>query len=116
MAIACKLCIARRGLTGSEIASLPQTDQEFREHLRVVHGFEVVDRQSEAEALAGMKRIGPGFYHGGKGDLHVSAREVLAHLGWSHTLENEEALFRALLWLAGKHQIPEVKEVVVCGD
>lgn len=116
MPIACKLCIARRGLKGSEIASLPQTEEEFREHLRVVHGFNVVERQQETKALAGMKRIGPGIYHDGQGNMHVSAAEVLTHLGWSHTLENEEALFQSLLKLAGEHQIPEVKEVLVCGD
>jgi hypothetical protein len=116
MPIACKLCIARRGLKGSEIASLPQTEEQFREHLRVVHGLNVVERQKEAEVLAGMKRIGPGFYHDGQGGMHVSAREVLAHLGWPYTADTEESLFKALQMLAAAHRIPEVKEVVVCGD
>jgi len=47
MPIACKICILTKGLKGSEIASLPQTEEEFYEHLRVVHGITVRDPPEE---------------------------------------------------------------------
>lgn len=41
MAIACKLCIATKGLKGGDIGSLPQTNEEMREHLESVHHMPV---------------------------------------------------------------------------
>lgn len=41
MAFACKYCIASRGLRGSEIASLPQTEEELVRHLESFHHFRV---------------------------------------------------------------------------
>jgi hypothetical protein len=37
MAFACKICIAERGLKGSEIASLPQTEEELFDHIERHH-------------------------------------------------------------------------------
>ena len=46
MPIACKLCILQHGLRGSDIASLPQTEQELFDHLEKVHGI-IVDRSTK---------------------------------------------------------------------
>ena len=46
MAIACKLCIATKGLKGSDIGSLPQTDEELHEHIESVH-HQPVQRDGE---------------------------------------------------------------------
>lgn len=37
MAIACKYCIATKGLKGSDIGSLPTTDEEFYDHIESEH-------------------------------------------------------------------------------
>lgn len=41
MAIACKFCVMTKGLRGSEISSLPQTDEEFIEHIECDHNIPV---------------------------------------------------------------------------
>lgn len=46
MALACKICIATKGLRGSEIASLPETEEELAEHLEAVHHI-IVIREGE---------------------------------------------------------------------
>jgi len=46
MAIACKLCIMEKGLRGSDIVSLPQTEEEFIAHLERDHHIPV---QNEGE-------------------------------------------------------------------
>lgn len=51
MALACKICIARSGLRGSEIGSLPQTEEELFEHIESVHHMPV-RREGETEEEA----------------------------------------------------------------
>lgn len=51
MAYACKICIAQKGLRGSEIASLPQTEEELMEHMEAVHHIPVI-REGETEEQA----------------------------------------------------------------
>lgn len=51
MALACKLCIAGRGLRGSEIAGLPQNEEELIAHMESVHHTPVV-REGETKAEA----------------------------------------------------------------
>lgn len=41
MALACKICIAQKGLRGSEIDSLPQTEEELADHMERVHHMPV---------------------------------------------------------------------------
>lgn len=41
MALACKICIATKGLRGSEISSLPQNEEELAEHMEAVHHMPV---------------------------------------------------------------------------
>lgn len=41
MSFACKICIAEHGLRGSDIASLPKTEQELFDHIEDVHGIPV---------------------------------------------------------------------------
>jgi hypothetical protein len=41
VALACKICIATRGLRGSEIDTLPQTEQELIAHIERVHHMPV---------------------------------------------------------------------------
>lgn len=36
----CRLCTARLGFKGSDIATLPQTQEEFDRHMEEVHGSE----------------------------------------------------------------------------
>jgi hypothetical protein len=36
-AVGCRLCIARDGLQPADVASMPQTEEELREHLRAFH-------------------------------------------------------------------------------
>lgn len=60
MAIACKYCIATRGLRGSEIKNLPQTDEEFYKHLESVHHIRVQRRgESPADAEVRFQREHP---------------------------------------------------------
>lgn len=37
MAIACKYCILTKGLTGSDVAGLPQNEEELYEHIEAEH-------------------------------------------------------------------------------
>ena len=48
MAFACKVCIAEKGLKGSEIPSLPQTEEELIEHIESEHHIPV-KREGETE-------------------------------------------------------------------
>lgn len=48
MAIACRYCITKKGLKGSEIKNLPQTDEEFANHVEETHGI-LVMREGETE-------------------------------------------------------------------
>jgi len=41
MALACKICIANRGLKGSEIENLPQNEEELFDHMERVHHMPV---------------------------------------------------------------------------
>lgn len=51
MALACKICIMKKGLRGSEIASLPQTEEELIEHIEREHHMPV-RREGESEQQA----------------------------------------------------------------
>ena len=42
MGLACKICIAEHGLRGSDVANLPQTEEELFEHIEAVHHMPVV--------------------------------------------------------------------------
>jgi hypothetical protein len=55
MAIACKFCILTKGLKGSEIGSLPQTEEELFRHIEAVHHIPV-RREGESEE-AGLGRF-----------------------------------------------------------
>jgi len=46
MAFACKICILEKGLIGSEISKLPQTEEELFDHIERVHHMPVT-RQGE---------------------------------------------------------------------
>lgn len=53
MALACKICIITKGLRGSEIAGLPQNEQELVDHIEKVHHMPVTregETEEEAEA------------------------------------------------------------------
>ena len=41
--LACKLCIAAHGLSGSDIDKLPKTEAEYIQHLVDVHGVVIRD-------------------------------------------------------------------------
>ena len=41
MALACKYCLLTKGLCGSEISSLPQTDEELFQHIEREHHIPV---------------------------------------------------------------------------
>ena len=41
MPIACKLCIMEKGLIGGDIKNLPQTQEEFNDHLESYHHMPV---------------------------------------------------------------------------
>ncbi len=51
MAYACKICIATKGLRGSEIDSLPQSEEELYDHLEREHNIPVI-REGETEEQA----------------------------------------------------------------
>ena len=52
MAIACKICIATRGLRGSEIKDLPQNEDELADHMESVHHCPVQrDNETYEECL-----------------------------------------------------------------
>jgi len=49
MSKACKYCILTKGLRGSEIASLPQTDEELYQHIEREHHIPVRREGETAE-------------------------------------------------------------------
>jgi hypothetical protein len=51
MPLACKLCVAERGLSGADLANLPKTEEELYEHIEAAHHMPVA-RQNETEAEA----------------------------------------------------------------
>ena len=51
MARACRYCIMTKGLRGSEIADLPQTDEEFCDHVEREHHIPV-RREGETKEQA----------------------------------------------------------------
>ena len=51
MPIACKICIAERGLKGSEISLLPKTEEELIEHIEREHHIPI-RRYNETEEQA----------------------------------------------------------------
>lgn len=51
MPLACKICIAEKGLRGSEIASLPKTEEELFDHIESAHHRPVV-REGETQQQA----------------------------------------------------------------
>lgn len=57
MAFACKFCLATNGLRGSEIADLPQTEEELYDHIEAVHHI-VVKRHGETEKQATERFVG----------------------------------------------------------
>lgn len=60
MAFACKLCIMRTGLRGSEISGLPQTEEELAAHMERDHHIIVTrDGETEADAQARFLRAYP---------------------------------------------------------
>lgn len=61
MALACKYCILAHGLKGSEISSLPQTDEELYQHIEREHHIPVRrENETPEECLARFKRENPG--------------------------------------------------------
>jgi len=48
MSIACKICIAKNGLRGSELSSLPQNEEELFEHMEAIHHMPVT-REGESK-------------------------------------------------------------------
>ncbi len=52
MALACEICIATKGLKGSEIGSLPRNEEELIEHLERVHHMPVtMAGETEQQAI-----------------------------------------------------------------
>ena len=51
MSLACKICIATKGLRGSEIDSLPKNEEELMEHMKRVHHMPVI-REGETREQA----------------------------------------------------------------
>lgn len=51
MAIACKYCILTKGLKGSDVVKLPQTDEEFFNHIEREHNICVM-RENETKEQA----------------------------------------------------------------
>ncbi len=56
---ACKICIMKKGLRGSEIASLPKTQEEFVEHLETVHHIAAKPRSRPRRACGASIRKSP---------------------------------------------------------
>ncbi|MDD5537789.1 MAG: hypothetical protein PHF12_02345 [Candidatus Omnitrophica bacterium] len=80
MALACRICIATKGLKGSEIGFLPQNEEELLEHLERVHHMPVT-REGETEQQATVRFL----------TKHPEARECpecrLAGAPWTRTGE-----------------------------
>lgn len=52
MALACKICIMQQGIRGSEIFSLPQTEEEMYDHMEKVHHMPVQrDEETRDECI-----------------------------------------------------------------
>lgn len=51
MPLACKICIAEKGLRGSEISSLPETEEELFNHIEAAHHRPVM-REGETQEAA----------------------------------------------------------------
>lgn len=61
MPIACKLCIATRGLRGSDISGLPQSEEDLAQHMEQEHHVPVRrNDESEAECTVRFAREQPG--------------------------------------------------------
>ena len=61
MALACKICILQKGLRGSEIASLPQNEEELADHMEKVHHMPVTrEGETDEEALERFLKKYPG--------------------------------------------------------
>lgn len=60
MALACKICILKHGLKGSQLSSLPQSPDQLEEHLESEHHIPVM-RQGETkeQAIARFLKIYP---------------------------------------------------------
>ena len=60
MSFACKYCIATRGLIGSEIGSLPQTEEELFDHIEREHHIPVQrEGETKEQTLARFHRENP---------------------------------------------------------
>lgn len=60
MARACKYCILMRGLKGGEIKDLPQTDEEFCNHVEGEHHIPVRrENETKSQALKRFKKENP---------------------------------------------------------
>jgi hypothetical protein len=60
MAIACKYCIRSKGLKGSELSELFQTEEEFLRHLEREHHIPIKrDDETEAQCQARFRRENP---------------------------------------------------------
>jgi len=52
MAYACKICIMEKGLKGSDIDDLPQTEEELADHMEEVHHMPVIrEGQTKEQAI-----------------------------------------------------------------
>jgi len=61
MPIACKYCIATKGLKGSEINGLPQNEEEFMQHVEREHHIPVQRKnETEEQCLARFRQENPG--------------------------------------------------------
>lgn len=60
MPIACRFCIITRGFKGSEIPSLPQTDEELYQHIEQEHHIPIKrDGETEDACAERFKREQP---------------------------------------------------------
>lgn len=55
MPLACKICIVSKGLKGSDVGSLPQTEEELAEHIEREH-HTIVIRVGETKEQA-LRRV-----------------------------------------------------------
>lgn len=59
MPLACKLCVAMHGLKGSQIASLPKTEEELFDHIERVHHIPVIRKgETEQQAMERFTQLG----------------------------------------------------------
>lgn len=60
MPIACKYCIATKGLKGSDIDKLPKTKEELFQHIETEHHIPVIrENETEEECSERFKRENP---------------------------------------------------------